>query len=76
VDKMSNNELVSKIVMWRKELENQGANMGIMAVFDSMCVYIGEQQRKTDNSKWIDSNGKIKGLDPNLANFKPKHLGS
>lgn len=40
-------ELVNKITMWKSELERQNASQGIMAVFDSMCVYLGEQQRKS-----------------------------
>lgn len=41
-------ELVSKIVMWRNALEERNANMGIMQVFDSICVFLGEQQREID----------------------------
>lgn len=41
----SKNELVSKIDLWRKELERQEASQGIMNVFNSICVYLGEQQR-------------------------------
>jgi len=40
-------ELISKIAMWRSELERQNASQGIMSVFDSICVYLGEQQRKS-----------------------------
>jgi hypothetical protein len=39
-------EMKDKIVMWRKELQKQEASMGIMNVFDSICVYLGEQDRK------------------------------
>lgn len=42
------NELVNKISMWRKALEERNANMGVMQVFDSMCVYLGEQQRENE----------------------------
>lgn len=59
---MSNDELVSKIIMWRSELEKQGTNMGVMSVFDSMCAYLGEQQRMINNHKQSTIDGKIKGL--------------
>jgi hypothetical protein len=42
----SNNELINNIVMWRKELERQGASQGVMTVFDSICVYLGETHRR------------------------------
>ncbi|MGZ9868165.1 hypothetical protein ACU3L3_07060 [Priestia endophytica] len=48
---MSINPMINKINTWRKELEKQGANMGIRSVFDSMCVYIGEQQREIEQLK-------------------------
>lgn len=40
------NELVEKISMWRNELERQSAHQGIDMVFDSICVYLGEQHRE------------------------------
>lgn len=39
-------ELKRKIIMWRTELERQEASQGVMMVFDSICVYLGEQHRK------------------------------
>lgn len=39
-------ELARKISIWRKALEDRNANMGIMQVFDSICVFLGEQQKE------------------------------
>ncbi|KUP22393.1 hypothetical protein [Paenibacillus sp. DMB5] len=38
---MTPETLKSTCAMFRKELEVQGASLGIMAVFDSMCSYLG-----------------------------------
>jgi uncharacterized coiled-coil protein SlyX len=39
-------ELIKNIVMWRTALEKRNANLGVMQVFDSICVFLGEQQRE------------------------------
>ncbi len=39
-------EFTEKVKMWREELERQNASMVVKSVFDSMLVYIGEQQRE------------------------------
>ena len=41
-------EMISKISMWKNELERQGASLGVISVFDSICVYLGDQQREID----------------------------
>ena len=51
-------EFTRKISMWRLALEERNANLGIMQVFDSMLVFMGEQQREIDNLK-KQSNKKI-----------------
>jgi hypothetical protein len=43
-------DLVRKIIMWRTELERQKAGLGIMNVFNSICVFLGEQQRELSKS--------------------------
>lgn len=42
---MTPEQLTSTCVMFRKEMEVQGASMGIMSVFDSMCSYLGGESR-------------------------------
>lgn len=42
---MTPEQLKSKCIMFRNELERQGASLGIMMVFDSMCAYLGEESR-------------------------------
>lgn len=42
---MTPETLKSTCVMFRTELEHQGASMGIMSVFDSMCSYLGGESR-------------------------------
>ncbi|MDY0394773.1 hypothetical protein ACFSMW_06685 [Virgibacillus halophilus] len=47
-------DLQRKIIMWKKELERQEASMGVKMIFDSICVYLGEQERK--KQELIDKN--------------------
>lgn len=42
---MTPETLKSTCIMFRKELEVQGASLGIMSVFDSMCSYLGGESR-------------------------------
>lgn len=42
---MTPEQLKSTCIMFRTELEVQGASMGIMSVFDSMCSYLGGESR-------------------------------
>jgi DNA repair ATPase RecN len=42
---MTPETLKSTCIMFRTELEHQGASMGIMSVFDSMCSYLGGESR-------------------------------
>lgn len=42
---MTPEQLKSTCIMVRTELERQGATSGIMAVFDTMCAYLGEESR-------------------------------
>ncbi|MEK3838673.1 hypothetical protein [Paenibacillus sp. FSL R7-0128] len=42
---MTPETLKSTCAMFRKELEVQGASLGIMSVFDSMCSYLGGESR-------------------------------
>lgn len=44
-------EFIKKVKMWREELERQNASMGVKSVFDSMLVYMGEQQREIKRLK-------------------------
>ena len=71
----SHEEMVNKIVMWRDALEK---GYGMNTVFDSMCVYLGEQQReieklnqqvktmKHENKKDDTLSGHLKKLDRKL----------
>lgn len=58
-EKTKEQELVSKIRMWRLELERQDATMGQKTVFDSMLVFIGEQHREIVSLE--DENTRLKG---------------
>lgn len=46
-------DMVDKIVMWRKALED---GYHINTVFDSICVYLGEQQREIQNLRCLLKN--------------------
>lgn len=65
-------ELINNIKMWRSELERQGAGQGTMSVFDSICTYLGEQQRKIEQleqkAKWLEFANK------ELNDGIPKHV--
>ena len=44
----SYDEMKKHIIMWRTALED---GYDVKTVFDSMCVYLGEQQREIDRLK-------------------------
>ncbi|MEH7521735.1 hypothetical protein V7149_00410 [Bacillus sp. JJ1503] len=44
-------EFKDKVQMWRLALEERNANLGVMQVFDSMLVFMGEQQREIERLK-------------------------
>jgi chaperonin cofactor prefoldin len=48
---MTDKKLTEKIVMFRNELHLHNPNMGILTLFDSMCVYFGEQYRTIETQK-------------------------
>lgn len=48
-------DLTRNIVMWRTELERQEAGQGVMMVFNSMCVYLGEQHRAKEIGRIVVS---------------------
>ncbi len=58
-------ELARKINMWRIALEERNANMGVMQVFDSMLVFMGEQQR--ENKKYEKALKEI--ANPNVSEY-------
>jgi len=50
------NDLAKKYQMWKKALEERQVDMSQMQVFESMMVFIGEQQREIEKLKSIIKN--------------------